>query len=176
MIYPIILAGGVGSRLWPLSRSQFPKQCIDIQGTGKTMLQETFERIQKISNSGPVTIVCNQDHRFLVAEQSKAYGNALGEILLEPMGKNTAAAIACAAWNIYKQDPAGVLLVLASDHVISDTKIFEDKVQIANIRAELGLMVTFGIEPTYPETGYGYIKCDGDGQSAKIQTFVESPY
>lgn len=175
MIYPVILAGGVGSRLWPLSRSQFPKQCIDIQGNGKTMLQETFDRCLKLSNTAPVTIVCNQDHRFLVAEQCKNYGDALGDILLEPQGKNTAAAIACAAWNIYKKDPSGVLLVLASDHVISDKAIFEHRVEIANARAELGLMVTFGIEPTYPETGYGYIKSEGAEQSSKIIKFVEKP-
>ena len=175
MIYPVILAGGVGSRLWPLSRSQFPKQCIDIQGNGKTMLQDTFERCLGLSNAAPATIVCNQDHRFLVAEQCKNYGNALGDILLEPQGKNTAAAIACAAWNIYKKDPRGVLLVLASDHVISDKKIFQSKVEIANARAELGLMVTFGIEPTYPETGYGYIKCEGNDLSSKIIQFVEKP-
>lgn len=175
MIYPVILAGGVGSRLWPLSRSQFPKQCIDIQGNGKTMLQETFERCLGLPSAAPATIVCNQDHRFLVAEQCKNYGNALGDILLEPQGKNTAAAIACAAWNIYKKDPSGVLLVLASDHVISDKKIFESKVEIANARAELGLMVTFGIEPTYPETGYGYIKSEGADLSSKIIKFVEKP-
>lgn len=175
MIYPIILAGGVGSRLWPLSRSQFPKQCIDIQGTGKTMLQETFERCLNLSNVKPVTVVCNQDHRFLVADQCKGYGDALGEILLEPEGKNTAAAIACAAWDIYKKDPSGVLLVLASDHVITDKIIFQNRVEIANARAELGVMATFGIEPTYPETGYGYIKCEGTDQSSKIIQFVEKP-
>ena len=175
MIYPVILAGGVGSRLWPVSRSQFPKQCIDILSSGRTMLQETIDRALSINGVGPVSIICNQDHRFLVADQCKPYSDKVSDIILEPVGRNTAAAIAVAAWKIFKQDPKGVMFVLASDHIIKDQEIFSDKVVQASARAELGAMVTFGIEPDYAETGYGYIKSENNSSVSKVVEFVEKP-
>jgi mannose-1-phosphate guanylyltransferase/mannose-6-phosphate isomerase len=175
MIYPVILAGGVGSRLWPMSRSQFPKQCIDILASGKTMLQETVDRALSIPDVGPVSIVCNQDHRFLVSDQCKQYADKVSDIMLEPVGRNTAAAIAAAAWRIYKNDPKGVMFVLASDHIIKDINIFSDRALQAASRAELGAMVTFGIEPDYAETGYGYIKAEANEQVSKVVEFVEKP-
>lgn len=175
MIYPIILAGGVGSRLWPMSRSQFPKQCIDIVSSGKTMLQETIERAINVSNVGSISIICNQDHRFLVADQCKPYNGKVADIILEPVGRNTAAAIAVAAWQIFKKDPEGIIFVLASDHIIKDQSIFSNKVRLAAERADKGAMVTFGIEPDYAETGYGYIKSENDNPVSKVAEFVEKP-
>jgi mannose-1-phosphate guanylyltransferase/mannose-6-phosphate isomerase len=175
MIYPVVLAGGVGSRLWPMSRSQFPKQCIDIFDNGKTMLQETIDRALSIKDVGPVSIVCNQDHRFLVSDQCKQYAKKVSSIILEPVARNTAAAIAVAAWRIYKNDPKGIMFVLASDHIIKDIDIFSEKVLKASTYAESGSMVTFGIEPDYAETGYGYIKSASKDQVSKVVEFVEKP-
>lgn len=175
MIYPVILAGGVGSRLWPMSRSQFPKQCIDILSNGKTMLQETLGRAMQIEDTAPAIIVCNQEHRFLVADQCKEFTNQVSDIILEPVGRNTAAAIAVAAWKVFQNDPKGLMLVLASDHVIKDISTFSSCIKESAIRAELGSMITFGIEPSYPETGYGYIKAVSDSQISKVAEFVEKP-
>lgn len=175
MIYPIILAGGVGSRLWPLSRSKYPKQCLDIEGSGESLLQSTLNRAASLDNVGSGTIVCNEDHRFLVAEQASNAQLTIEDIILEPVGRNTAAAIAVAAWSLYKRDPKGVMLVLASDHSIKDQNVFNEKVQQAAERAELGYMMTFGIEPSYPETGYGYIKAEDDQSVSRVLEFVEKP-
>jgi len=127
MIYPIVLAGGVGSRLWPLSRSKHPKQCLDVTGSGESLLQSTLNRAAQIKDSASAVVVCNEDHRFLVAEQGRTSKMKVSSILLEPAGRNTAPAIAVAAWQVFKQDPAGVRLVLASDHNISDEKVFVEK-------------------------------------------------
>jgi mannose-1-phosphate guanylyltransferase/mannose-6-phosphate isomerase len=175
MIYPVVLAGGVGSRLWPLSRSKFPKQCLDITGDGFSMLQATLKRAEQIINVAETTVVCNEDHRFLVAEQSNSINANLKNIILEPVGKNTAGAIAVAAWSIYETNPKAVMLVLASDHAITDQYAFNEKVTLASQQAEDGKLVTFGIEPTYPETGYGYIKAESKEDVAKVLEFVEKP-
>ncbi len=175
MIHPVILAGGVGSRLWPMSRSKHPKQCLDVIGNGDSLLQATLNRASKIDGVCKGLIVCNEDHRFLVAEQSRQSSLDIEHIILEPVGRNTAAAIAVSAWSIFKKDPKGLMLVLASDHDISDINIFSDKVKLAAQRAELGAMVTFGIEPSYPETGYGYINSNSQEAVSKINKFVEKP-
>lgn len=172
-ITPVILAGGVGSRLWPLSRSRYPKQCIDLQGEGDSLLQATLKRCG-LSQSAPV-LLCNEEHRFLIAEQARAIGVTPHSILLEPMGKNTAPAIAAAAWLLAKTQPEAVMLVLPSDHAISDTRQFEEKVAQGAALAAGGALVTFGIEPSEPETGYGYIRAAGPGEQAAVAEFVEKP-
>lgn len=174
MILPVVLAGGVGSRLWPMSRSQYPKQCLDIEGNGRSLLQNTVGRLDSI-NTGDITVVCNEDHRFLVSDQLQDRIESVSNIILEPVGRNTAAAIAAAAWSIYETQSDGVLLVLASDHSISDEDIFREKVLLAYERAQSGALVTFGIEPGYPETGYGYIKSSSVDEVSKVMEFVEKP-
>jgi len=175
MIFPIILAGGVGSRLWPLSRSKFPKQCLDITGSGLSMLQTTLKRAGEIHNVNDATIVCNEDHRFLVAEQSKEIEASLKNIILEPVGKNTAGAIAVAAWSLHESNSKAIMLVLSSDHAINDQQTFNEKVAMAEEKALAGSLVTFGIEPTYPETGYGYIRSETMEDVSKVVEFVEKP-
>ena len=175
MIYPIVLAGGAGSRLWPLSRSKFPKQCLDIDGSGYSMLQTTLKRAAQIEQAAEITIVCNEDHRFLVAEQSKQISANLKNIILEPTGRNTAAAIAVAAWSLFEKNPEAIMLVLASDHAITDQNSFLEKVILAASKAEEGSLVTFGIEPKYPETGYGYIKAEAKEEVSRVLEFVEKP-
>ena len=153
MIKPVIMAGGSGTRLWPLSRAGHPKQFLALYGD-KTMLQHTAERLSDLPVSESI-IICNEEHRFLVAEQLRDI-DALGKIILEPVGRNTAPAIALAALLERKDDP--LLLVLAADHVIADQGAFTDAVLKAVPMAEAGKLVTFGIAPYEPQTGYGYIE------------------
>ena len=152
MIKAVIMAGGSGTRLWPLSRSGHPKQFLKLNGDD-TMLQSTVKRLHSLEISASVTI-CNEEHRFFVAEQLREI-DKLGSIILEPVGKNTAPAIALAALST-DDDP--LLLVLAADHVIQDERAFTDAVNQAVPLAEAGKLVTFGIVPSKPHTGYGYIK------------------
>lgn len=172
-LVPVILAGGVGSRLWPLSRSRYPKQCIDLQGQGLSLLQATLQRCQPWPAS-PI-IICNEEHRFLIAEQARALGLTPRAIVLEPEGRNTAPAIALAAQLVLADDPDACLLVLPSDHVITDNPAFEEKVALALAEAQAGALVTFGIEPDAPETGYGYIRAADRQSVAGIEEFVEKP-
>lgn len=177
MIYPVILCGGSGTRLWPLSRKAYPKQFLDLQGSGETLLQATVNRVKTLKNVAPATVVCNFENRFLVAQQLQDLGVTLGAILLEPMGRNTAPAIACAALHIMKTDPNAQLLVLPSDHVISDTAVFHKAIELANTVASRGSLVTFGVTPNNAEVGYGYIK-KGSSKSlgvSHIERFVEKP-
>lgn len=170
-ICAVIMAGGSGTRLWPLSRAAHPKQFLSLHGKG-TMLQETVNRIDGLNISSSITI-CNEEHRFFVAEQLREVGK-LGSIILEPVGKNTAPAIALAAFHSIKEDP--LLLVLAADHVIQDNVAFEKSVSAAIPLAESGKLVTFGIVPNEPHTGYGYIK---GGKACnpgfEVDKFVEKP-
>lgn len=174
-IKPIILAGGSGSRLWPLSRTHYPKQFISLVNED-SMLQNTITRLDRLSKDDPI-IICNNDHRFMVAEQVRELGINNASIILEPVGRNTAPAIALAAFQAIGcgQDP--LLLVLAADHVIINEQAFIESVNTAMAAAEDGMLVTFGIVPTHPETGYGYIK---QGQAFNnglynVEAFVEKP-
>jgi mannose-1-phosphate guanylyltransferase/mannose-6-phosphate isomerase len=182
MLVPVILSGGSGTRLWPLSRELYPKQLLPLVGKG-TMLQETLARTTGMDQVGAPVIVCNENHRFLVAEQLREGGVTARSILLEPFGRNTAPAAALAALNVVagsngeessRTDP--VLLVLPADHVIRDTKAFQDAVMAGLKAAESGKLVTFGVLPTKAETGYGYIRrADGSGPSYAVAQFVEKP-
>ncbi|WP_282146564.1 mannose-1-phosphate guanylyltransferase/mannose-6-phosphate isomerase [Alteromonas stellipolaris] len=171
---PIILAGGVGSRLWPKSRAALPKQFLSLT-SDKTMIQETLLRLDGLKTDSP-TIICNEEHRFLVAEQMRQIDIDDSTIILEPVGRNTAPAIALAALNATKNKEDPVLLVLAADHLIKDSKAFQSKIIDAEKLALEGKLVTFGIVPTEAHTGYGYIK---SGESInlgfKVHEFVEKP-
>ena len=171
MITPVIMAGGSGTRLWPLSRAGHPKQFLALNGD-KTMLQQTVERLKDLPISELITI-CNEEHRFLVAEQLRAI-DALGKIILEPVGRNTAPAIALAALAEKENDP--LLLILAADHVIADQAAFTEAVTKAVPLAEAGKLVTFGILPTEPHTGYGYIETSVSVADAyEVSSFKEKP-
>jgi mannose-1-phosphate guanylyltransferase len=170
MIKAVIMAGGSGTRLWPLSRAGHPKQFLTLHGQ-KTMLQTTMLRLQGLDVSSSVTI-CNEEHRFFVAEQLREI-DKLGSIILEPVGKNTAPAIALAALST-DDDP--LLLVLAADHVIQDEQAFTEAVNQAVPLAEAGKLVTFGIVPNKAHTGYGYIKKGSQqGSGFVVDKFVEKP-
>jgi mannose-1-phosphate guanylyltransferase/mannose-6-phosphate isomerase len=173
IIQPVILSGGSGTRLWPLSRESYPKQFLPLAGD-LTMLQATWQRIAPIASRGPL-VIANEEHRFVAAEQLQQVGAAPAAIILEPIGRNTAPAIAVAALEATRDGADALLLVLPSDHVITDEAAFRSAVQAAASAAEAGKLVTFGIVPTGPETGYGYIKAaDGEGLRA-VERFVEKP-
>ena len=167
----VIMAGGSGTRLWPLSRAGHPKQFLPLDGAD-TMLQATMHHLEDLPIDSSITI-CNEEHRFFVAEQLRAI-NKLGTIILEPAGRNTAPAIALAALSCVDQDP--LLLVLAADHVIEDQSGFTAAVTAAIPLAEQGKLVTFGVVPAEPHTGYGYIKCGASlGPGFKVDSFKEKP-
>ncbi|ARZ73169.1 mannose-1-phosphate guanylyltransferase/mannose-6-phosphate isomerase [Stenotrophomonas sp. WZN-1] len=172
-IQPVILSGGSGTRLWPLSREAYPKQFLPLAGE-LTMLQATWKRVAPIAARGPL-VIANEEHRFVAAEQLQQVGAEPAAIILEPVGRNTAPAIAVAALEATRDGADALLLVLPSDHVITDEAAFRAAVQAAAGAAEAGKLVTFGIVPTGPETGYGYIKAaDGQGLRA-VERFVEKP-
>ena len=171
MITPVIMAGGSGTRLWPLSRAGHPKQVLALNGD-KTMLQQTAERLSSLPTWESVTI-CNEGHRFFVAEQLREI-DALGKIILEPVGRNTAPTIALAALLEKEDDP--LLLVLAADHVIADQGAFTEAVMKALPLAKAGKLVTFGIVPSEPHTGYGYIEAGEPANGAySVASFKEKP-
>lgn len=175
-VLPVVMSGGVGSRLWPLSRVQYPKQFLALTPGEPTMLQATIQRLAGLELASPL-LICNEEHRFLAAEQMRAIGQDGGTILLEPVGRNTAPAIALAALRATKNvgnDP--VLLVLAADHMIGNTQAFQQAVKHALPLAQAGKLVTFGVIPTHPETGYGYIeKGVSLGEGFEVRRFVEKP-
>ena len=177
MILPVIMAGGNGSRLWPLSRELYPKQFLTVSGE-LSMLQQTVARLTGMEHHAPL-LICNEEHRFIAAEQIRLGGFAHSGIILEPVGRNTAPAIALAALQALKnaeQDEDPILLVLAADHLIEDTSAFQTSVRKALPFAKDGKLVTFGIVPTEPETGYGYIKAgQTQGDAFKVAQFVEKP-
>ncbi|MGI1970355.1 mannose-1-phosphate guanylyltransferase/mannose-6-phosphate isomerase [Shewanella baltica] len=174
MILPIVMAGGTGTRLWPLSRGNFPKQFLSLSGK-TTMLQSTVSRLTGIDHA-PVMLICNEEHRFIAAEQVRQLGVKHSGIFLEPVGRNTAPAIALAAFKAieFGQDP--LLLVLAADHVIEDVSAFQQSISKAKELALAGKLVTFGIVGNKPETGYGYIKRGEEYQHGyAVDCFVEKP-
>lgn len=176
MLLPVVMAGGSGTRLWPLSRTLFPKQFLSLTSSA-TMLQETLLRLSSL-NHQPAFLICNQEHRFIVAEQLRKAKLAHGGIALEPVGRNTAPAVAIAALHARAKGEDPLLLVLAADHVIAQPAAFCQAVQAAMPLAEQGKLVTFGIVPTVPETGYGYIQqgiSAGEGAST-VAAFVEKPH
>lgn len=175
MMIPVVLSGGSGSRLWPLSRKNYPKQFLSLVDD-ETMLQSTLGRVSSIDDVLDPIIVCNNDHRFIVEEQLEQCSVMNASIILEPVGRNTAPAIALAAFEALKRGGDPVLLVLAADHVVLDPISFCAVIESARESAEHGSLVTFGITPSSPETGYGYIKCGSQVQHAyRVDQFVEKP-
>ena len=154
-IVPVILSGGSGTRLWPVSRASLPKQFCALLGTA-TMIQHTAGRAIGAGFTAPV-VVCNEDHRFLVAEQLRETGVTGSRIVLEPVGRNSAPAILAAALLVAEQSPDAVLWMMAADHAVDDLPALHQALAIAASAARAGRIVTFGMRPTAPETGYGYI-------------------
>lgn len=178
MLLPVIMAGGTGSRLWPMSRELYPKQFLRLYGQ-RSMLQETVLRLDDVDAREPV-VICNQEHRFLVAEQLRQINKLSHNIILEPVGRNTAPAIALAALSAIENGDDPILLVLAADHIINNKLAFHQAIKSAFKFALQGRLVTFGIVPTGPETGYGYIHRGQeetlDEQIAyQVSRFVEKP-
>ncbi len=179
-LYPVVMAGGSGSRLWPLSRVLYPKQFLCLKGD-LTMLQTTVNRLHGVECESPV-VICNEQHRFIVAEQLRQLNKLTENIILEPAGRNTAPAIALAALAAKRSSPDcdPLMLVLAADHVIQQEEAFRDAVRAAIPYAENGKLVTFGIVPDLPETGYGYIRRgsvtpgEGDSVAFDVAQFVEN--
>ncbi|MFC0153567.1 mannose-1-phosphate guanylyltransferase/mannose-6-phosphate isomerase [Xanthomonas dyei] len=172
-VLPIILSGGSGTRLWPLSRESYPKQFLPLVGD-KSMLQATWLRSAPVAGHAPI-VVANEEHRFMAAEQLQQLGVKPSAILLEPKGRNTAPAIAVAALEAMRNGADPLLLVLPSDHVIQNEAAFQAAVTAAAAAAEQGKLVTFGIKPTAPETGYGYIKAGSGTGATAVERFVEKP-
>lgn len=170
-VYPVILSGGSGTRLWPLSRKHYPKQFLKLSGD-HSMIQDTALRVSDYNN--PI-FVCNESHRFVLAEQLREIDLLPSAILLEPCARNTAPALSLAAFEALSKNKDAILVVLASDHVITDSKAFEVAVQKGIAAAQEGAIVTFGIHPTRAETGFGYIKAEHKSELSPIQEFVEKP-
>lgn len=176
LIQPVILAGGSGTRLWPLSRQHYAKQYLALGG-GKTLLQETAERLDDLLHLDPL-VVCSEETRFLAAEQMRQIGQTSVKILLEPVGRNTAPAIALAALEAALGGYDPVLLVMPADHKVTNTKVFVSAVKNGVELSEAGHLVTFGIVPDRPETGYGYIRSGtsvADSDAFAVDSFVEKP-
>jgi mannose-1-phosphate guanylyltransferase / mannose-6-phosphate isomerase len=174
-LIPVILSGGAGTRLWPLSREMYPKQLLAL--TSKhTMLQETASRLAGVAGAVAPIVVCNEAHRFTVAEQLRALDIKAAAILLEPAGRNTAPAVALAALKALEIDPDAILVVAPADHVIRDARGFQHAAEVAATFATEGKLVTFGIVANAPETGYGYIRRgEGPGPAFPVAQFVEKP-
>jgi mannose-1-phosphate guanylyltransferase / mannose-6-phosphate isomerase len=174
-LIPVILSGGAGTRLWPLSRELYPKQLLALT-SGHTMLQETARRLAGIDGARDPIIVCNEAHRFAVAEQIRTLGLKPGAILLEPAGRNTAPAVALAAFQALAVDPDAVMVVAPADHVVRDARRFQQAAAVAAGLAAEDKLVTFGIVAHAPETGYGYIRRGaGEGPSFPVAQFTEKP-
>jgi mannose-1-phosphate guanylyltransferase/mannose-6-phosphate isomerase len=177
---PVILSGGSGTRLWPLSRKQYPKQLIPLVRDQVTLLQDTLMRLEGVEGLQRALLICNQAHRFMVAEQLRARSLAHQGIILEPVGRNTAPAIAVAALQAEALGQGDdLLLVLPADHVILDVAAYHRALAQARLQAEQGKLVTFGVVPRHPETGYGYIRRGGsvteDEAAFQVFEFVEKP-
>lgn len=177
-IVPVILSGGSGTRLWPLSREHYPKQLLALVGE-KTMLQQTALRLDGLTDVASPLLVCNEEHRFLIAEQMREIGKTPTNIILEPIGRNTAPALTLAALYLAKDDAETIMLVMPADHVIADVGAFQAAVRLASQAAVDGYLATFGIVPATPETGYGYIRqgqpLAGLEALRHVAAFVEKP-
>ena len=180
-ILPVVLCGGSGTRLWPLSRYSYPKQFLALnEKNSNTFLQETIERLSELENLSRPLIICNEEHRFIVAEQMREKNIIPKHIILEPFGKNTAPAIAIAALKALDDGIDQNLLILSADHFIKDIKGFLDLIKVGIKNSKKGNIITFGVPPTSPETGYGYIETENSFkedlvQTLKIKKFVEKP-
>lgn len=178
MLYPVILSGGSGTRLWPLSRAALPKQFLPLV-TDKTMFQETLLRLQGLPEMTSPLLICNNEHRFLAAEQLREIDIRPMSLILEPMGRNTAPAVAIAAFAAQKKDTEAILLVLPADHLIQDKQGFHSAIMTALKLAQNDKLVTFGIKPDTPATGFGYIEqgttLDSSANSFAVARFVEKP-
>ncbi|WP_137936340.1 mannose-1-phosphate guanylyltransferase/mannose-6-phosphate isomerase [Chitinivorax sp. B] len=177
-LHPVILCGGSGTRLWPMSRAALPKQFLPLV-SDRTMLQETVLRLTGLPSLASPLLICNEEHRFMVAEQMREIHCQPEAILLEPIGRNTAPAVALAALTMLQRDPDAMLLVLPADHVIRDVMAFHTAIVEAYEAAMTGSLVTFGIAPTSPHTGYGYIRrgapLSGSASVFSVSQFVEKP-
>lgn len=176
MLIPLILSGGSGTRLWPVSRKNLPKQFLSLTGDG-TLFQQTVARTRLLPDVASPIVVASDDHRFLAAEQLLESGIENAAIILEPAARNTAPAIALGALRAVEQDPEAILLVLPADHLIGDTESFVEAVKRALPVAQAGWLTTFGIRPDRPETGFGYIRrAEGVAEGAyRVERFVEKP-
>lgn len=177
MITPVILSGGSGTRLWPLSRQLHPKQLLPLLNE-TSLLQDTINRLHGLKDIDQTVIICNEEYRFMVAEQAHATSIGASAIILEPVGRNTAPAIALAAFQVQQSDENAVLLVLPADHDIQNIAEFHKAIETGLQQAQNGHFVTFGIVPDAPETGYGYIKAASSvavNEVSNIDTFVEKP-
>ena len=175
--YPVILTGGAGRRLWPVSREYFPKPLLPSFGD-QTLLQDTASRRDSIDAVGNPVFVCNEEHRFRVAEQVRTMGKEPEAIMLEPEGRNTAPALTIAALYLADKDPDAVMVAMPADHVIPDAAAFTATVEKAGQLAAAGFLVTFGIVADKPETGFGYIRRGDEIESSggyKVDAFVEKP-
>jgi mannose-1-phosphate guanylyltransferase/mannose-6-phosphate isomerase len=175
--YPVILTGGAGSRLWPISREFYPKPLLQVVGE-QTLLQDTTSRLDGLVGIHAPLLVCNEEHRFLVAEQVRTLGKETEAIMLEPEGRNTAPALTIAALYLVDKDPQAVIVAMPADHVIPDSTAFMAAVEKAGKLAEAGYLVTFGIVAEKPETDYGYIHRGEEIKNSggyKVETFVEKP-
>lgn len=178
MLVPVLLSGGAGSRLWPLSRERYPKQLLNLVGE-YSMIQETVRRVSDPNRFAPPLLICNEEHRFIVAEQMRQMDIRPRQTILEPFGRNTAPAVAVAALTALATDPEALLLILPADHLIRNQATFLAAVEQAVAAAATGYLVTFGITPTAPETGYGYIQSGApldhlDGVF-RVAAFIEKP-
>ena len=179
-LIPIILCGGTGSRLWPLSRQSFPKQYLSlISNDNNSLLQKTVLRLKGLDNLGNPILICNEEHRFIVAEQMREIDIKPGSIILEPFGKNTAPAICIASLIALKKAANPTLIVLSSDHEIKKIEKFKEAINFGKISAKRGNLVTFGVIPDSPQSGYGYIKAkeisNNELYASNIETFIEKP-
>lgn len=175
-LIPVVLSGGSGTRLWPVSRRDYPKQFLPLMDAEHSLLQQTLQRLEGLAEVSAPIVVCNEVHRFLVAEQLRQLDMAHGGILLEPLGRNTAPAIALAAFRALSTHEDALLLVMPADHVIGEVQTFHQALEKGRVMAARGRLVTFGITPATPHTGYGYIRAGAPvDEGFTVNAFVEKP-